>query len=44
MKKALDQLVDLRPSAIIVIDMQNDFCNPNGAVPNMAPMFRQSRI
>ena len=31
MKKALDQLVDLRTSAIIVIDMQNDFCDSNGA-------------
>jgi ureidoacrylate peracid hydrolase len=31
MKKTLDQLVDLRTSAIIVIDMQNDFCAPNGA-------------
>ena len=31
MKKTLDQLVDLRTSAIIVIDMQNDFCDANGA-------------
>ena len=31
MKKTLDQLVDLRTSAIIVIDMQNDFCDPKGA-------------
>jgi ureidoacrylate peracid hydrolase len=31
MKKTLDQLVDLNSSAIIVIDMQNDFCDPNGA-------------
>lgn len=31
MKKTLDQLIDLRTTAIIVIDMQNDFCDPNGA-------------
>ena len=31
MKKTLDQLVDLRTSAIIVIDMQNDFCDAKGA-------------
>jgi ureidoacrylate peracid hydrolase len=31
MKKTLDELVDLRSSAIIVIDMQNDFCDPNGS-------------
>jgi ureidoacrylate peracid hydrolase len=31
MKKTLDELVDLRSSAIIVIDMQNDFCDHNGA-------------
>jgi ureidoacrylate peracid hydrolase len=31
MKKTLDKLVDLRTSAIIVIDMQNDFCDPNGS-------------
>jgi ureidoacrylate peracid hydrolase len=31
MKKTLDELVDLRSSAIIVIDMQNDFCDPSGA-------------
>lgn len=31
MKKTLGELVDLRTSAIIVIDMQNDFCDPNGA-------------
>ncbi len=31
MRKTLDQLVDLRTTAIIVIDMQNDFCDPNGA-------------
>jgi ureidoacrylate peracid hydrolase len=30
MKKTLDELVDLRSSAIVVIDMQNDFCDPNG--------------
>lgn len=31
MKKSLSELVDLHTSAIIVIDMQNDFCDPNGA-------------
>jgi ureidoacrylate peracid hydrolase len=31
MKKTLAQLVDMRSSAIIVIDMQNDFCDPKGA-------------
>jgi ureidoacrylate peracid hydrolase len=34
MKKTLDQLADLRSSAIIVIDMQNDFCDPKGAGAN----------
>jgi len=31
MKKTLAQLVDMRSSAIVVIDMQNDFCDPKGA-------------
>jgi ureidoacrylate peracid hydrolase len=34
MKKTLDQLIDPRTSAIIVIDMQNDFCDPKGACAN----------
>jgi ureidoacrylate peracid hydrolase len=34
MKSTLDQLVDLRTSAIIVIDMQNDYCDPKGASAN----------
>ena len=31
MVKSLDQLVDIGTSAVVVIDMQNDFCDPKGA-------------
>jgi ureidoacrylate peracid hydrolase len=48
MRMALEELVDPRTSVLVVVDMQNDFCHPDGAEAAMgadvslaAPMARR---